>query len=171
MRRLRFDFAVQRKARGWVGWLLLAFGAVFAGDLGRQYLSLQTEVARMELELPYADAPAGKASSTRNAAGSEEFAAARAVVARFAAPWPTLFAAIESVRVENVTLLSIEPDASTGQVLITGEAKDYLALLTYVAQLGAHPGFTRVHLSRYETRESQSRRPIAFSVLAQWRRV
>ena len=170
MRRLRFDFAVQHKARGWAGWLLLAFGALFVGDLGRQYLSLQAEVARME-RLPYIDEPAGRTPSVRNAVSAEEFAAARAVVARFAAPWPVLFAAIESVQVENVTLLSIEPDATTGQVLITGEAKDYLALLTYVAQLGAHPGFTRVHLSRYETRESQSRRPIGFSVLAQWRRV
>jgi hypothetical protein len=170
MRRLSFDFAVQRRTRKWAGWLLLAFGALFVGDLGRQYLALQAEVARME-QLPYVDESTGKALTVRNAANPEEFAAARAVVARFAAPWPTLFAAIESVQVENVTLLSIEPDASTGQVLIAGEAKDYLALLTYVAQLGAHPGFTRVHLSRYETRESQSRRPIAFSVLAQWRRV
>ena len=170
MRHLNFDFAVQRKPRGWIGWVLLAFGAVFVGDLGRQYLALQADVARMEEQAPYPVEPTGKAPF-RSAVSSEEFAAARAVVARFAAPWPTLFAAIESVQVENVTLLSIEPDATTGQVLITGEAKDYLALLTYVAQLGAHPGFTRVHLSRYETRDSQSRRPIAFSVLAQWRRV
>jgi len=170
MRRLRFDFAVQRKARGLAGWLLLAFGAISVGDLARQYLPLLAEVERME-QLPYVDEPAGKASSVRNAANPEEFAAARAVVARFAAPWPTLFAAIESVQLENVSLLSIEPDALTGQVLITGEAKDYLALLTYVAQLGAHPGFARVHLSRYETKDVQSRRPIAFSVLAQWRRM
>jgi hypothetical protein len=171
MRPLPFDFAVQRRTRGWVGWLLLAFGAAFVADLGRQYLSLQAEVARMEARFPHIDEPVGKAVSPRRPASAEEFAAARAVVARFAAPWPTLFAAIESVQVDNVSLLSIEPDVGSGQVSITGEAKDYLALLTYVAQLGAHPGFTRVYVARHEIRDSQQRRPIAFSVLAQWRRM
>jgi hypothetical protein len=170
MRRLGFDFAVQRKAHGWAGWLLLAFAAIFVADLGRQYLSLQTELERMEARLPRLDEPEAKVLFGQRPPSIEELAAARAVVARFAAPWPSLFSAIESVKVDDVALLSIEPDAGSGQVLITGEAKDYLALLTYVAHLGAHPGFTRVHLSRYEVRDSQPRRPIAFSVLAQWRR-
>ena len=171
MRRLRFDFAVQRRPRAWAGWLLLALGAAFVAHLGREYRALETEVARMQARLPFVDEPAIKALPPRRPASAEEFVAARAVVARFAAPWPMLFAAIESVQIDGVSLLSIEPEAATGQVLITGEAKDYLAVLTYVAHLAANPGFARVHLSRYEIRDAQPRRPIAFSVLAQWRRV
>ncbi len=170
MRRLTFNFAVQRHGRAWAGWLVLALGMGFVGELTREYLSLQEEVARMEARLPYVDEPVGKPLVARRIGSAEEFAAARAVVTRFAAPWRTLFSAMESVQVEGVSLLSIEPDGATGQVLITGEAKDYLAVLTYVAQLGAQPGFTKVHLSRHEFRDAQPRRPVMFSVLAQWRR-
>jgi hypothetical protein len=171
MRPLGFDFAFQHRAPRWPGWLLLALGVAVVADLARDYRSLRADVARLEARFPALQETADKLLPGRAAANTEEFAAARAVVRRFAAPWKTLFSAIESVQVENVSLLSIEPDAATGQVVITGEGKHYLAVLTYVAQLSAHPAFARVHLSRHEIRDAQPRRPIAFSVVAQWRRI
>jgi hypothetical protein len=171
MRALAFDFAVRRRVPGWAGWLLLALGIGFVADVARNYLSLQAEIARMEARASRVEEIVGKPAPGLRAASGEEFVAARAVVARFAIPWPTLFSAIESVQVDDVSLLSIEPDASTGLVVVNGEGKNYLAVLTYVARLSAHPGFARVHLSRHEIRDSEPRRPVSFSVVAQWRRL
>jgi hypothetical protein len=166
MRPLDFDFA-ERRAPGWAGWVLLAAGVVFAADLARSYLPLRDEIPRIEARLAKSNEPKGL---ERHPVSAEEFAEARSVVARFAAPWPTLFAAIESVRIDDVALLAIEPDPASGHVLISGEGKDYLAVLTYVARLEAQPGLSRVHLSRHEVREAEPRRPVSFSVSARWRR-
>ena len=170
MRPLGFDFA-ERRGPGWAGWLLLAVGVVFAADLARTYVPLRGEVGRVEARLARSDERAAAPRETaRREASPEEFAEARAVVARFAAPWPALFAALEAVRIDGVALLAIEPDPASGNVLITGEARDYLAVLTYVARLETQPALGRVHLSRHEVRESEPRRPVAFTVSARWRR-
>jgi hypothetical protein len=170
MRAPGFDFAVRRRNSSWAGWLLLTLSVVFLADLARNYLSLQAEIARMEARFARVDAAPGKSVPGARALRGEEFAGARAVVARFATPWPTLFSAIESVQVDEVSLLSIEPDPNTGLVVIAGEGRDYLAVLTYVARLSAHPAFTRVHLSRHEARDGDARRPVSFSLAARWRK-
>ena len=170
MQPLGFDFAAEQRAPRWPGWVLLALGVAFVVDLARDYGSLRSEIARLEARLPAVQETAGKLLPGRPGTRADEFAAARTVIQRFAVPWTTLFSAIESVQLEDISLLSIEPDAGTGQVVITGEGKHYLAVLTYVAHLSINPVFTRVHLSRHEVRESQPRRPIGFSVVAQWRR-
>jgi hypothetical protein len=168
MRPLDFDFA-ERRGPGLAGWLVLAAALLFAADLARSYLPLRDEIARIEGRVAKS-APGQRAA--RAEAGSvnpEEFSAARAVVGRFSAPWPALFDAIEAVRMDEIALLAIEPDAASGQVLISGEGRSYVAVLTYVSRLEAQPGLTRVHLARHEVRETEPRRPVAFSVAARWR--
>ena len=167
VRPLGFDFAAGgATSRVW-GWVLLAVAAAFVADVVRSQVSLQGEVARLERRLAAAKRTPYEAPAGRPVAAPEEFAAARAVVARFARPWPELFSSIEAVRVEDVALLSIEPDAAAGRVIITGEAESYLAALTYVAQLSMQPGLTRAHLARHEVKTEQRRR-VSFSVVADW---
>jgi hypothetical protein len=163
MRPLDFDFA-ERRGPGRAGWLLLALGVLFVLDLARTYLPLRGEVARVEARLARSD----RGVSRQETASPEELASARAVIRRFAAPWPALFHAIETVRLDGVGLLAVEPDPASGQVLISGEARDYLTALTYVAQLETQPGLRRVHLARHEVRDGEPRRPVAFSVSARW---
>jgi hypothetical protein len=164
---LAFDFAAKPRTTGWTGWLLLAAGAAFAAGLGRSYLAVEGDIARLEARFSAFENLDEPARAER-AVNPEELAAARSVVGRFATPWPALFAAIEAVRVDDVVLLSIEPDVGAGRVVVTGEARSYLAALTYVAQLAAQPGLSRVHLSRHEARDKGSRR-VWFSVMAQWK--
>jgi len=170
MRPLDFEFAAPRRAAGWAGWLLLALAALFVADLGRSYVAVESDIARLETRIART-APAADTRESVRAASPEEFAQARAVLRRFATPWPALFDAVEAVQLDAISLLAIEPDANTGQVTISGEARSYLAVLTYVARLQEQPGLHRVHLARHDVRESEPRRPVAFAVSAQWRRL
>lgn len=169
MRPLDIDLASRSRAPRWAGWLLLALVGGFTADIGSDYLALREDIARIESRLTGAGA-GGQARNSARKVNAEEFAQARAVIARFAAPWSTLFDAVEAVKLDEVSLLAIEPDPAAGSVTISAEGRDYLAVLTYVAQLQAQPGLTRVHLGRHELRASEPRRPVAFSVSAQWRR-
>jgi hypothetical protein len=169
VRRLNFDFAGRRAPR-WAGWLMLALGLAFVADLARSYVALRAETARVEARVAAVGArPTAPSRSESRGALAEEIAEARTVVARFAAPWPALFSAIESSRTDDVSLLSIEPDAAAGHVVISGEAKDYLSLMTYVARLQSHQALSRVHLARHEVRDNEPKRPTQFSISARWR--
>jgi len=170
-RELDLDYVKDPTHGRWAGWVMLAIAIVFAADLGRSYVSLNDEVAETEALLERTTR-GGPVIRTAVAAGvpSEEVSAARRVVSRFAIPWSALFQAVESVPRESVALLSIEPDPEAGIVTITGEAKDYLAALTYVARLRQQPGLARVHLARHETRTNESQRPVVFTISASWRR-
>jgi hypothetical protein len=172
MRPLDFEFARPRRAVRRAGWALLALAALFSADLGRSYLAARDDVAGLEAGLARGREAAARSPAPPAHAGSaEEIAAARMVIARFATPWPALFDALEAVQLDDVSLLAIEPDAATGSVLISGEARTYLALLTYVARLRDQPGLARVYVARHEVRDTEPRRPLAFSVAARWRRM
>lgn len=100
--------------------------------------------------------------------GAEEIAFARETVSRLSTPWQSLFGAVEAGHTDSVALLSIEPDADARTVTITGEAKDYLAALSYMASLAQQQALRRVHLVRHETLRGGSRRPLAFTISAGW---
>jgi Tfp pilus assembly protein PilN len=97
-----------------------------------------------------------------------ERAFARQTIKRLSMPWDELFDALEASGNGSIALLAIEPDAEARTVSLSGEAKDYLSALTYVANLGEQKTLTRVHLVRHELRQSGAVRPVAFVVSASW---
>ena len=56
-----------------------------------------------------------------------------------------------------------------GTVALTGEAKDYLAVLSYVANIEQQKAFSRVHLARHEVRYNEPQRPMTFTISASWK--
>jgi len=142
MRRVELDFLRTGRPAGWAAWTLLAIACAFALDLGRSWYVLKEDVARKEARLA---AHAGQARrndlikvsgqrAAQRPAREGELAAARDTLHRLSVPWDALFGALEASRTERALLLSIEPDAGGGTVTLTGEAKDYLAALSYTLQ-------------------------------------
>jgi hypothetical protein len=162
MRRLELDFLRSRPAAPWAGWVLLLAGLALAADLGRTYHEVSASVARQELLLARA-APAARAAPPP-AATPEQLAAARETIRRLATPWSALFAALESTPTAGVALLGVAPDPAGASVLIAGEARDYAALVQYVAALRRAPPLARAYLVRHETRSGK----LAFSIRAPW---
>lgn len=166
MRRLDLDFLRTRPAAAWAGWVLLAASAAFALDLGRTYYEVRASVARSEARLAQGG-PAARVAQAREAS-PEDMAAARETIRRLATPWSGLFAALESTPTDGVALLTVAPDPQGASVLISGEARDYGALVRYVAALRSAPPLARAYLARHETQRARSRYPLAFSIRAPW---
>ena len=102
-------------------------------------------------------------------ATAEELKTARDTARRIALPWNSLFHALETAKSDSVALLAIEPDAESRTVVLAAEAKDYSAVLAYVAALSQQKEMDRVHLSHHEVKTGSSPRPITFTVSASWK--
>lgn len=144
----------------WTGRALLAVALLFAADAGAWYyhVSRQTAEAQARLER------GAKAAAAARKASPQEIAAAQDTVRRLSLPWLDLLAALESAASEEVALLGIEPDAARGTVVISGEARDYLAALDYLRSLGRNDALADVRFVRHEHKG----RAVAFSISAGW---
>lgn len=143
--------------------------AAFVADAGLYYASLQSEVESKEAALRQASMVRGAATLAVAPVDPEEYAFARDTIRRIAMPWDSFFEALEQAHSERVALFSIEPDVESGTVMLSGEARDYLAALTYVAHLSSQEQLARVHFVRHELKRSGGLRPLSFTISATWK--
>lgn len=162
MKRLELDF-VRRSRSPWAGRVLLALAVAFAGDVAWSYRQAQND---LQAGQALAARPVMRASVPN--ATPDELAQVRATVARLSLPWEKLFGAIESAASDKVAVLSVEPDTKAGTVVISGDSKDYLAALSYVASLGESEALSQVQLVRHEVKPNDPQRAVAFTVNARW---
>jgi hypothetical protein len=157
MQRLDLDFRAQRSASPWLGGVLLAIAAAVVVDAGMSYHAARGSLRQHEARLAKRAPAAAKVTP-------QEVAAARETVQRIGLPWDELFVALESAATERVALISIEPDTKAGKVTISADGKDYLAALSYVANLGRVEGLEGVQLVRHEQKANN----VTFAVSAAW---
>jgi Tfp pilus assembly protein PilN len=98
----------------------------------------------------------------------DEVRNANAVLAQLTIPWDALFSEIEAAGDRTIALLSIQPDAGTRALRITGEARRFEDVLAYVGRLEQRPGIANVFLASHELRQGGAQRPVAFALVAQW---
>jgi hypothetical protein len=165
MRPLELDFRRGRASWPWTGPLLLALALGFAGDVAFSFVKTRQQVSEKQIALAKLDP---RRLQPRKNAPPEEVALARETAQRLSTPWTTLFAALESAAIDQVTLLSIEPDPKAGTVVISGDSKDYLATLSYVLNLSRVGALSHVQLLRHEVKVSEPQRPVGFSISAAW---
>ena len=170
MARLELDFRRSRRAAPWAGWALLALAMFLIADLAHTYHGAREALAIAEARLGKLGRAADGARPGARPRGAtpEEITAARDTYQRLAMPWEQLFGALESAATERVTLVAVEPDAKSGTVKISGEGKDYAAVLDYVVQLRANPTLAGAHLVKHEARPDGAQPSVAFSVAAAW---
>lgn len=164
MRRLELDFGAARGAAPWAGRVLLAVAVAFALDVGISYHTARRSLESHEASL----AAAQPRSRPQRKVSPEEVALVRDTVQRLGTPWERLFGALESAADDKVALLGIEPDAKSGTVLITGDSRDYLAVLTYVLNLSQAEALRNVHLVRHEAKPNDPNGAVRFTVSAAW---
>jgi len=71
------------------------------------------------------------------------------LAAELAAPWEDLLRIFESQAGARITLLKFEPDAQSGLLRVTGEARQLAAILAYVAALEKEPLLREVLLTQH----------------------
>jgi Tfp pilus assembly protein PilN len=163
MNRIRIDFSGARHASPWLGRVLLAAAAAVCIDAGLEYKNLAGVLKAGEARLAKRAPAAAEPKAT-----PQEVAVVRETVQRLSLPWDELFAALESAASDTVALAAIEPDTSKGTVTISGDGRDYLAALSYVANLSRSDSLDRVQLLRHERKASDPNGPVSFAVSAAW---
>jgi len=170
MRKLDLDFSLQHRLVAWPGWALLLIGLALWGEMSFSYIRLHQEMNGLEKVL-IKNGIAGKTSQQRGVASftPEELLQAQETIARIAIPWGALFRAVESVKVQRIALLALEPDPKTGTLQLRGEAGDLPALLTYVARLSQTKPLHEVYLLHHEIGQGGNpQRPVTFTISAHW---
>lgn len=90
------------------------------------------------------------------------------LIDRIETPWEILFESMESVSEKKVALLSLVSDTERRELLVTAEAKDLDAMLSYVQQISTANGLTDVYLSSHQVNNQNPLHPILFTVIANW---
>lgn len=172
MRAVRLDY-VQRPARRWPGYALLALAALSAVGVSASYVhtartlaDAEVAVSRLERRLQRGRDMPGVATAvpTDNALVQR----AGDITRKLNTPWERLFRALEALPHEQVALLSVEPDASSGSVRIQAEAKDTATMLAYVEDLREGGWLSAVALNNHQVRQDDPFKPVRFSFSGQW---
>lgn len=166
MARLELDLVRRRPA--WPPWLALVVGLALAADAGLQWLGLRDEVATLQQRGSARPARAVAAEPVSEET-QRELAGARRLLEELALPWEALFRSIEGAVDRDTALLSVEPDAGRRAVQISGEARDYPAVLRFMERLEKGPALARVHLLSHEVRQDDADRPTLFTLAASWK--
>lgn len=170
MRGLDLDFV--RTTRRWPVWglALLVLGAAVLA----QVVVMERELAgRMELsEARLATlARHGTSPSARGDAQSvqEEIRQANAILQQLTLPWGGLFKTVEGANDKDVALLAIQPDAGKSVLRLSGEAKNFKALLDYIGRLEQSDMLDHVYLTTHEVKAQDPEKPVQFSLVANWK--
>lgn len=83
-------------------------------------------------------------------------------------PWNELLQGIEKSDMQDLALLSLEPNSKKQLVSIVGEAKNLQVALDYIQKLEAQPMLDKVYLQKYNIDEANPFKPVRFTLSAHW---
>ena len=151
--------------------LVLALGASVV--TASYYVELSDEAAGWEDKLERIERDRGSrpavGAGIRDGVDSPEVRRANEVLRQLSLPWELLFRTVESVAGDDVTLLALEPDMEKRVVKISGEAKDFPAMLNYITKLEAKEVFGPVYLQSHEVQQQDPNRPVRFVLQVVWK--
>jgi Tfp pilus assembly protein PilN len=173
---LHLDFLqAQRPASRW-GWLLgLAGVAALGAVLSWHWLELEPEVTNRAAEIGRLQTRLRSSESAGPRMGeqqlAQEWTPAAAVAQQLSAPWDELFALLEKGADQQVALLSLDPDLAKREILLTGEARHYAALMAYYRYLQEQPQLSNVVVHSHQVNRQDRDRPVRFRVSAHWEQI
>lgn len=174
MTALWLDYQQDRPPRR-MGLALLALALVSAMFTGIYYLEVNEQAALWERTLERVERSHGWRPVAGRSAGREaedvalEVKRANEILRQLTLPWDEFFLAVESSAGKKIALLVLEPDTEKQTVRISGEARDFAAMLNFVTLLEQRDVFGPVYLQSHQVQEQDPDRPVRFSLLAAWR--
>ena len=173
MKSLYFDLVAPSRGRQLLRWAMALLGAAcLFGTLAQwqlvsapQLLAARQEVqeqrARMGSQLPVA--------RMKPAEMTIAWQRAQTVSQQLNLPWSRFFLSLGQTAAESrVALISVEPDAQKGQLVVLAEARDMGAMLKFVATLQDSAGFSGVTLQSHLINRALPEKPIRFRLSAKW---
>ena len=170
MRALHLDYCVtSRASRAGTG--ILMIGVVVAASAIAEYRAARDELSVLnataaELRKGHKRLTVTEPPSKHGMAA--ELKTAQSTLQRLGVPWNDLFASLESVRVDGVALLAIEPDAVKNRLKLTAEARSADDMLLFVERLRSTSTIGEATLAKHQLHTGRSPEPLRFDVLAIW---
>ena len=156
----------------WLSISILLLSLLMAALVWQGYQSQQLTLAASTLQLKQFNqqTPTKSQASTTNIAQItfEETKQLTEAVDLLTTPWSALLMAIEEADMQDIALLSLEPNSKKQLVVLTGEAKNLSVVLQYIKQLQQTPMLAQVYLQKHSIDESDASKPVRFSLLAKW---
>ena len=167
---LQLDFKQSSRSWPWLGVLLLLGGAAWLGYAMNEarVLSGQIDLAEARLDVL---AKRGKIQPTSPLDAQvlqQEVRQANDILQQLTLPWNALFQVLESTSEKQIALLAVQPDAAKHRVRLSGEAKNFDALLAYIARLEQSRVLNHVYLISHEVRTQDAEQPVRFALVANW---
>lgn len=173
MRALSLDYR-QRKIghRAGIALLVLVLAGIggliyYYREISNEAIHLENLISRIERKLRPSQmaVPVTAAEAQQRAM---EVKNANDLLLRLSLPWDQLFESLEAANTDNVALLGVDPDSKKGLIKISGEAKDFDAMLGYIRALQASKFFSEVYLQQHQVQEKDPDKPIHFTLDASW---
>jgi len=174
MHPISIDFSRGADAPSAAGVTLLRLGLIAAVMSAVCYVGVSGEIDRLEARASDNGRaarmlPAPPSESPRDSQElQQEIRIANQVVQQMTLPWDRLFRELEASASKEVALLAVQPDPTSRQVRISGEAKNFKAMLDYSRRLGRTDVLRDVVLLGHEVKAQDPQRPVAFSLMARW---
>lgn len=168
MKAIDLDFAPRRRGSFAI---LASLAAVIAiGVLLERQRVAETELDNWQRKWRILEARTGQpmANHPEQNRFAGEIAQANRIIDRLGMPWGELFAAIDATVIDDVTLLSVEPDLERKEVHISAEAKDRKAMLNYARILQQSKTLTDGYIVSHQVNNQDPQKPVRFSVVAVW---
>jgi len=108
------------------------------------------------------------ASTPVTQATQQEVKQAREIISWLNLPWEPVFDSLELAASKEVALLSLQPNAASRAIRISGEARNLQGLVEYVEALERESVFKNVHLVNYRIRQDHPQRPVIFLIALTW---
>lgn len=155
--------------------LLLVTGVVLTVILIARLQQVNTQTDQLQLEMSQATHPRITSDmlslqGKENAAKRDEFTAVQSAVTELKQPWDELFNTLESLKLPQVRLLTLEPNPRQHKLRLTAESASTEDMFDYVAVLTKQPSLSHVFLLTHERSEDERELPISFVIEATWLR-
>lgn len=174
MHALLLEFQDTRRRPGWFNLLLLAGGLSAIAYLIFHFIDVNASIDRFEFRQAKIEHQLHHTTDISHLSAADaqkqraEIKDAHAVLMQLSLPWSDLFRDIGAAQQNSVALLSIVPDAPKRTITITGEAKDFSALLGYIRVLQKSKSMKSVYLQNHKIELRSAERPVHFTILAEW---
>ena len=167
---LQLDFKQSPRHWPWLGLLLLIAGVMWVAYAMNEarVLSGQIDLAEARLAVLAKRGRIQPAPPIDAQVLQQEVRQANDILQQLTLPWNALFQVLESTSEKQIALLTVQPDARKHSLRLSGEAKNFDALLAYIARLEQSRVLSHVYLTSHEVRTQDAEQPVRFALVANW---
>lgn len=170
MKRLQLDFSAYRpRQRRLAGTLAALLAGALIVVLLLQYRAISARIAQHEAAAQAARPLLTGITAQPSEAQQRELTLALAAQRVLNLPWEPLLAALEQAQGDKVHLLALQPIPLRGELVLSGEAESFKALMDYLQQLRAQPVFAEVTLVNQRQLADDGQHRLAFTLAAEWK--